>query len=40
MTRGIVGAAMIGLVALIFVLGSWYTVDQTDHGGADNSPGH
>src|ERR1700731_2574263 len=32
MTRGIVGAAIVGLVALIIVLGSWYTVDQTERG--------
>jgi regulator of protease activity HflC (stomatin/prohibitin superfamily) len=32
MTRGIVGAAVVGLVALIAILGSWYTVDQTERG--------
>src|ERR1700675_3447062 len=32
MTRGIVGAAVVGLVAFIVVLGSWYTVDQTERG--------
>jgi regulator of protease activity HflC (stomatin/prohibitin superfamily) len=32
MTRGIIGAALVGLVALIIVLGSWYTVDQTERG--------
>src|SRR3981081_4595869 len=32
MTRGIVGAAIVGLIALIIVLGSWYTVDQTERG--------
>src|ERR1700738_5317263 len=32
MSRGIVGAAIVGLVALIIVLGSWYTVDQTERG--------
>src|SRR3981081_717993 len=32
MTRGIVGAAIVGLIALILVLGSWYTVDQTERG--------
>src|SRR5258708_11956302 len=32
MTRGILAAAVVGLVALIIVLGSWYTVDQTERG--------
>src|ERR1700732_4985378 len=32
MSRGIVGAAVVGLVALIAILGSWYTVDQTERG--------
>jgi hypothetical protein len=29
MIRGTVGAAIAGLVVLIAMLGSWYTVDQT-----------
>src|SRR5258708_28760953 len=32
MTRGIVGAVVVGLIALIAILGSWYTVDQTERG--------
>ena len=32
MNRGIFGAALVALVALIIVLGSWYTVDQTERG--------
>src|ERR1700693_2115134 len=30
MNRGIIGAAVIGLVALVAIMGSWYTVDQTE----------
>src|ERR1700693_3284580 len=30
MNRGIIGAAVIGLVALLAIFGSWYTVDQTE----------
>src|SRR6202051_5221277 len=30
MPRGIIAAAIIGLVALAAILGSWYTVDQTE----------
>jgi regulator of protease activity HflC (stomatin/prohibitin superfamily) len=32
MIRGTVAAAVKGVVALIMVLGSWYTVDQTERG--------
>src|SRR5713226_10369062 len=33
MSRGIIAAAaLIGLVALAAILGSWYTVDQTERG--------
>src|SRR6202051_3226401 len=32
MPRGIIAAAIIGLVALAAILGSWYTVDQTERG--------
>jgi len=32
MNRGIITAAVIGLVALAAILGSWYTVDQTERG--------
>src|SRR3954464_3828945 len=32
MTRGIMGPAVVALVALIAVLGSWYTVDQSERG--------
>src|ERR1700737_446833 len=32
MSRGIVGAAVVGLVALAAILGSWYTVDQPERG--------
>src|SRR5258708_14170924 len=32
MTRGIAAAVVVGLVALIAILGSWYTVDQTERG--------
>src|SRR5882672_10876604 len=32
MIRGIAGAAIAGLVVLIAILGSWYTVDQTERG--------
>ena len=32
MNRGIFGAALVAMVALIIVLGSWYTVDQTERG--------
>src|SRR4030088_1896790 len=32
MTRGIAAAVVVGLVALIVILGSWYTVDQTERG--------
>jgi len=32
MTRGITAAVIVGLVALIAILGSWYTVDQTERG--------
>jgi regulator of protease activity HflC (stomatin/prohibitin superfamily) len=30
MNRGIIGAAVIGLIAIIAIFGSWYTVDQTE----------
>src|ERR1700724_1676325 len=30
MNRGIIGAAAIGLIALVAIMGSWYTVDQTE----------
>src|ERR1700680_159503 len=30
MNRGIIGAAVIGLIALVAIMGSWYTVDQTE----------
>jgi len=32
MIRGTVGAAIAGLVILIAIVGSWYTVDQTERG--------
>src|SRR5260221_10684755 len=32
MPRGIIAAAIIGLLALAAILGSWYTVDQTERG--------
>src|SRR5216684_3487725 len=32
MIKGIVGAAIAGVVVLIALLGSWYTVDQTERG--------
>src|SRR3977135_1970894 len=32
MIRGIAGAAIAGLVVLIAIVGSWYTVDQTERG--------
>src|SRR3977135_3781691 len=32
MTRGIAAAIAVGLVVLAVVLGSWYTVDQTERG--------
>ena len=32
MPRGIIAAAIIGLIALAAILGSWYTVDQTERG--------
>ncbi len=32
MIRGTVGAAIAGLVVLVAILGSWYTVDQTERG--------
>src|SRR6202048_2020264 len=32
MPRGIIAAAIVGLVALAAILGSWYTVDQTERG--------
>jgi len=32
MNRGIIAAAAIGLVAIAGILGSWYTVDQTERG--------
>src|SRR3977135_2694679 len=32
MIRGIAGAAIAGLVVLVAILGSWYTVDQTERG--------
>ena len=32
MSRGIIAAALVGLVAVIIVFGSWYTVDQTERG--------
>src|SRR6202165_3608211 len=30
MNRGIIGAAVIGLIALVAIMGGWYTVDQTE----------
>src|SRR4030081_3604106 len=30
MSRGIIAAAIIGLVAIAAIFGSWYTVDQTE----------
>jgi len=32
MNRGIIAAAMIGLIAAAIIFGSWYTVDQTERG--------
>src|SRR6476659_6856813 len=32
MNRGIIAAAAIGLIAIAGILGSWYTVDQTERG--------
>src|SRR5437868_938058 len=32
MNRGIIAAAVVGLVVLAGILGSWYTVDQTERG--------
>ena len=32
MSRGIAAAIAVGLVVLAVVLGSWYTVDQTERG--------
>ena len=32
MTRGLIAAIVGGLVVLAVVLGSWYTVDQTERG--------
>src|SRR5207248_8614533 len=32
MIRGIAAASVAGVVALIIILGSWYTVDQTERG--------
>src|SRR6266550_7845867 len=32
MSRGLIAAAIAGLVVLAVVLGSWYTVDQTERG--------
>src|ERR1700732_1146072 len=32
MIRGITAAGVAGMVALIILLGSWYTVDQTERG--------
>src|SRR3981189_3726171 len=32
MNRGIIGAAVIGLIAIVAIFGSWYTVDQTERG--------
>src|SRR5580704_17206967 len=32
MNKGIITAALLGLVAFIVILGSWYTVDQTERG--------
>jgi regulator of protease activity HflC (stomatin/prohibitin superfamily) len=32
MTRGIAAAVAVACVALIIILGSWYTVDQTERG--------
>ena len=32
MIKGIAGAAIAGVVVLIALLGSWYTVDQTERG--------
>ena len=32
MNRGIIGAAIIGMVAIALIFGSWYTVDQTERG--------
>ena len=30
MNRGIIAAAVIGVLAIVLVFGSWYTVDQTE----------
>ena len=32
MNRGLIGAAVAGLIVLAVILGSWYTVDQTERG--------
>ena len=32
MNRGIIAAAVVGLLAIAVILGSWYTVDQTERG--------
>src|SRR6476660_1133803 len=32
MNRGIIAAAVVGLVVLAGILGSWYTIDQTERG--------
>src|SRR5438552_17047889 len=32
MNRAIIGAAVAGLVILAVILGSWYTIDQTERG--------
>src|SRR6266581_6914194 len=32
MSRGLIAAAIAGLVVLAAILGSWYTVDQTERG--------
>ena len=32
MIKGIAAASIAGIVALIIILGSWYTVDQTERG--------
>ena len=32
MNRGLIGAAIAGLIVLAIILGSWYTVDQTERG--------
>ena len=32
MNRGLIGAAIAGLIVLAAILGSWYTVDQAERG--------